>query len=594
LLATASRTEVQLWDTKSNQPLAAPVGSVDPSALRFSEDGRWLACMSGRRVWVLNTVTFVREREIHVQSVSIPFVGNGETLIAGLFGDRPPTVFNFRTGQDCGSPFGQPQLDWLGNPSLAALRFSQRTGDRTTLLDSSTGRPQLEPFFHEGWINHQALSRNGRIVATASQDRTVRIWSAEMGKAEPLVLQMAGDVWEAQWSPAGDRILATCTTEKGAELGLWDTRTGAALVPTIKADQLLFFAKWAPDGNRFATASQDSTARIWNGRTGEPISPPLHHGAPLDYCSFSPDGRVLATASADRTVRLWEGDTGKAIGAPLPHSDAPLKIHFSSDGHRLASACLDGTIRVWSVPDGKLLVGPLHHEGTCWVAAFSPDDRLLASASSDGTVRLWDASTGQPVLQPFRHEGPVLWASFSPDGRAMATSTESGVVRLWQTATGQPLSQPMRHPGVVWYVMWSPDGEFLATTCADGAARVWDARSGHLVAEPFFHQKEVRRAEFSPDGRRLLTASFDGTVKIWDLALLRPPTPVPEWLPDLAEALAGKRIGPNDASQPVPGDSFQRAKERIEQAPTRGDYYSRWAKWMHQDRLQRPVKPFQP
>jgi dipeptidyl aminopeptidase/acylaminoacyl peptidase len=151
----------------------------------------------------------------------------------------------------------------------------------------------------------------------------------------------------------------------------------------------------------------------------------------------------------------------------------------------------------------------------------------------------------------------------------------------------------MRHPGRVWNVRWSPDGKFLATTCADGAARVWNT-SGQLVAEPFYHEKEVRRAEFSPDGQRLLTASFDGTVKIWELVFLRPPVPVPEWLPDLAESLAGKRIGSKDVPEVIPGDAFQRVRQRIAYYTPESGYYARWAKWMLEERLQRPVKPFQP
>jgi WD40 repeat protein/serine/threonine protein kinase len=594
-LATATGSQVQLWNTESSQPLCAPIALTERAwVLRFSEDGGWLACLSGQKVWVMNTVTFAREREFPVGAASIGFVGNGEHLITADYDDVPPTVFNFRTGASCGSPFGQPQFDWSHNASLAELRFSRVNGDRVTLLDSSTGQPQLEPFFHDGWIVRRALDPTGRIAASGSQDRTVRLWSTQMGKAEPLVLQMAGPVWEAQWSPAGDRIVATCTTENHAELRLWDARTGVALAPPTRADGMLFFAKWARDGTRFATASQDSTARIWSGQTGEPISPPLPHGAPLDYCSFSPDSLLLATASADRTVQLWDGHTGNPVGEPLPHSDAPLKVNFSLDGHRLATACLDGTIRVWSVPEGKLLLGPLKHEGTCWIAAFSPDDRLLVSASSDGTARLWDAATGQPALTPLRHEGPVIWATFSPDGRAIATSTESGMVRVWDTATGRPLCQPMRHPGRVWSVQWSPDEEFLASICTDGAARIWNARSGHLGAEPFLHQKEVRRAEFSPDGRRLLTASFDGTVKVWDLVFLRPPVPVPDWLPDLAESLGGKRLGLNDASESVAGDSFQRVSQRIATSPTQAGYYGHWARWMLQERLQRPVTAFEP
>jgi len=185
-----------------------------------------------------------------------------------------------------------------------------------------------------------------------------------------------------------------------------------------------------------------------------------------------------------------------------------------------------------------------------------------------------------------------LWATFSPDGSAIATSTDAGIARVWQTATGHLLSEPMRHPGRVWTVKWNPDGRFLSTICTDGAARVWDARTGHLVAEPFLHQKEVRRAEFSPDGRRLLTCSYDGTVKIWELGLLRPPVPVPDWLPDLAESLAGKRIGDRDTTESIPGDAFHRVKQRMSQAPSQNDYYARWAKWMFEQRLERPVTPF--
>ena len=94
-----------------------------------------------------------------------------------------------------------------------------------------------------------------------------------------------------------------------------------------------------------------------------------------------------------------------------------------------------------------------------------------------------------------------------------------------------------------------------------------------------------------PATLRLLAGSVDGTIKIWKLALLRPPLPVPDWLPDLAESLAGRRIGVRDAPESVPGDSFPRVKERIAQTREQEDYYARWARRSSVSRkFHRPAK----
>jgi WD40 repeat protein len=597
LLATCAGQELQLWSATNNRAVLfePAVLRETPWDLRFSEDGRWLVCLEGIRIAVISTVTGKLEREFDAPPHStIGYVG-AENLIMSQDNNRELTLIDFLSGQSLGSPFGRPELDWQNNPALAPLLLAEKRFDRQILMDGSTGRPQLEPFFHESWIRKSIFQSNG-IAVTACEDHTARIWSVKMSHSEPVTLELGGPVWDAQWSPSGKRVLTASERDGHGEIRLWDPQTGAPIIPARVIGGPVLFVQWTADGSRFVTTSLDYTSRLWNGETAESISPPLLHGGPVVDCAFSPDDKVLATGSDDRTVRFWDGQTGEPIGRPLQNSDVPLKTRFSSDGRRVASACLDGTVRVWSVPDGKLLVGPLRHDGTCWIAAFSPDDRLVVSASADGTARLWDSTTGKPVLPPIRHEGPVLWASFSPDGSAIATSTESGIARVWSASTGQLLSSPMRHPGRVWTVKWSTDGKFLVTSCVDGGARIWDPLTGHLITEPFTHQpgKEVRRVGFGPDGHRLLTASLDGSTKIWDLAFLHPPVPVPGWVPELAEALGGKRIGAKDLVEPVPGESFQKVRERIGQFSAQDGYYSRWARWMLEDRCKQPVKPFQP
>jgi WD40 repeat protein len=596
-LLAAATFQVRIWETENGREPLPPVALDQPAtALRFSEDGRWLAysCKSGYRV--MSTVTGESGALISIPTSTLVLVANSGNIVSS-FEEGTPRAFDFRTGQDCGAPFGNPRLDWERQRALDPLRFPDRNSDRAHLLDPASGRAESEGFFHDGWIVDAKLDPEGRLAATASLDHTVRLWSIEMGAALPITLQAGTPVYEAQWSPSGDAIMSTSFGEAGAFLQLWNAQTGRLRVPVQPLGGVAYFAAWAPDGTRFATGSQDFTARIWDGKTGQPLSPPLPHDGVVVHSVFSPTTNVLATGADDASVRLWNSQTGQPIAVPMRTSHTPLKLAFSRDGHRLAAGCEDGSIRVWSVPDGHLVLGPLQHQGTCWLATFSPDDRWLLSASSDGTAQLWDPATGRPALPPFRHEGPVLWASFHPDGKTIATSTDSGIVRVWNTRTGRLLAAPMRHPGKVWFVRWSPDGQWLATTCTDGKARIWDAATGRLLSEPFAHQpdKQVRRAEFSPDGRRLLTASLDGTIKIWDLALLRPPLPAPSWLPELAEALGGKRVGPRDALVTVSADSLERVRKTIAQAHAQGDdFYTRWAKWMLEDRLQRPVPAFQP
>jgi eukaryotic-like serine/threonine-protein kinase len=590
-LATGSRTAITLWDVASRTPLFAPITVNGLQAIRFSEDCARLAYLAEKKVSVIETTTGTCETGFTIRSLDMLYFGDTNEL-AVLDGNGAPVLLDFSTGKERGSVFGQWELPWQRSSALEKLLFQTKGADRLLPLDPATGRPRGEALYHDGWIDNSKLHPNGRLVATAAQDRTARVWSVQMQRPEPITLRAGDAVWEAQWNPTADKIISAAAQDGVMHLQLWDGRTGQPL--TSPRPQSASLAAWSPDGTRVATAANEGGVRIWNGTNLEPVSGSLRHSGGLLAMLFSPDGRILATAADDRTVRLWNGETGAALGAPLAHSHWPLRIAFSRDSQRIASACQDGTIRVWSVPEGKLVLGPLQHEASCWVAAFSPDRRSLVSASSDGTVRLWDATTGKPLLPPFRHESSVFWAVFSPDGRSLATSTDSGWVRVWDVATGAFIAGPMRHPGRIWTVKWSPDGNFLATICTDGNARVWHAASGHLAAEPFAHEKEVRRVQFSPDMRRLLTASFDGKIKLWDLAYLVPPVPVPAWLPDLAESLGGKRINKNEAPETVAGSSFVHAQQRIAQIASTNKFYGSWANWMLKGRLESQVKSFQP
>jgi WD40 repeat protein len=211
---------------------------------------------------------------------------------------------------------------------------------------------------HSARVTHVIFSPDGRLVATASRDRTARVW---------------------------------------------DANTGAAISPPLRhnAKNGVWRVAFSPEGSRLVTAAQDGTARIWDANTGAPITQPLKHspsdlfnlsGQGVECVAFSPNGQRVATASDDKTARVWDAATGAPITPPLPHTRTVIHVAFSHNGRYVATASGDRTARVWDAATGQPVTPPLMHDGEVGSAQFTPDDRRLTTVSLDEkthTARVW-------------------------------------------------------------------------------------------------------------------------------------------------------------------------------------------------------------
>ncbi|TJZ42887.1 hypothetical protein FCH28_33980 [Streptomyces piniterrae] len=431
---------------------------------------------------------------------------------------------------------------------LVAHHLRPDDGGANNRLISIVNAPLATPLLgHTGAVYLTSFSPNGRILATASYDRTIRLWDvSDRARPKPLGKPLTGHkswVSTAVFSPDG-HTLASASDD--GTIRLWDVRDPGRPrpigAPLTGHDGTISLLAFSPDGRTLASATEDRTVRLWdvgNPRRARTLGALTGHTAAVRSLAFSPDGRTLAAGGDDKTIRLWDMGDARHPRRPTPiekvltgHKGTVHSVAFSPDGRTLASGSADDTIRLWNVAvprHAKPLGAPLTgHTGPVWSVAFNRSGTLLAAGSADSTASLWNVSNptypsqvGEPLAGS---SGEMYAVGFSPDGRTLATGSGDSKVRLWSI----PASDMIGRVGA-----FRPDGRVLATAARDGRVRLWNVTAPSRpvsLSEPFMPGEGGERSlAFSPDGRTLAVLSDSRTVQLWNVS--DPTRPVPHGPP---------------------------------------------------------------
>ncbi|HEY7314741.1 MAG TPA: sigma-70 family RNA polymerase sigma factor [Gemmataceae bacterium] len=537
-LAAADSQHVLCWDAATGEQLWRKKATFGIS-LAFTPDGRTLIGSPGHQ-----------ERAWHTWSTAIgsPAAGlkfpqgynyahltiapDGRTLVFAqgsnvLGGDGRVRLWDLRAGKllhtldvDGGiGPFFPDGKSFLTNDG--ALQRWELTTGRPLLPDTAK-------LGHQAEVSRAVYSPDGRRLASAARDGTIRLW--DIATAKPLHILHAPDrdATDLAFTPDGKFLvsggwgfkseLSVCGTETGKEvrrIPLHDPKRG-------EKKQNIWRLHVTPDGRTVivlgynpddAKGGLEGILTTWDLETGRRKSRVEGKGGDGFYSAFSRDGRTLASRG-----ELIDTETGK-VRVKLEGAATPYGHYaFSPDGRLVAGLITrtetDGMptttkmdrIQIWDAASGQAL----RRIVTDWVGqlAFSPDGRYLAAADLQG-LRLWELATGQVVMRHKAHERMrgsygdsfASCLSFAPDGRSLATGHLDSTVLLWSlappagTATPEELSR-------CWDALAGADA-------AKAYAASWRLSDAPAPALPFL-RKRLRPAAPAPaEQSRPLLADLD-------------------------------------------------------------------------------------
>jgi cytochrome c len=289
------------------------------------------------------------------------------------------------------------QLRGHGGPVRALAISADGTTAVSGSFDSSAIRWSLNRNaalqvlrFHESAVNAVAFAPDGRIV-TAGEDARIGVWRPD--STAPAI------VFEGHSAPiVGLAISRDGTSFASASwdrtIRLWSLVGGQPRVLEGHSQNVNGVA-FSPDGKSLVSAGYDATVRIWPLPGGAPIIVTLP--TPLNAVAAAPDGEIVVGGGDGRVFFL--SPTGEKRGDVSAGATPIIAIAISNDGALIAAAGIRGSVAIIERRTRTLartLVGP---GMPVWSAAFFPDNHTLLTGGADRIIRRWNAATGDHIGQ---------------------------------------------------------------------------------------------------------------------------------------------------------------------------------------------------